>query len=149
MKTLPPFPIHSPHLIPSATTFSSNVSDSLMRFSIRKHHCRYLHSFSWQSALPLPKHARLPSPSCFLWIMGEITSTKHGLHNDELISSGPQEIKESFCHSFPHLTHFTRNRFMFHSIHPFHHLCPAVLKTSKAHALSIPPYDVTVQVLWH
>jgi hypothetical protein len=42
-------------------------------------------------------------------MMGEIASLKQELQRDELISSGPQEILESFCHSLPHLTHFTRN----------------------------------------
>ncbi len=31
---------------------------------------------------------------------------------DDVKSSGPQEIKDSLCHSFPHFMHFTRNLFI-------------------------------------
>ena len=45
-------------------------------------------------------------------MVGEITFLKHELHRDDVKTSDPQETEDSFCHSFPHLIHFTHNVFM-------------------------------------
>jgi hypothetical protein len=42
-------------------------------------------------------------------MVGEITFLKHELHRDDVKTSDPHETEDSFCHSFPHLIHFTRN----------------------------------------
>ncbi len=41
-----------------------------------------------------------------------MTALKHMSHRDDVKSSGPQEIEDSLCHSFPHFMHFTRNLFI-------------------------------------
>ena len=76
--------------------------------SLKRHHFLYLH-VSWsQYPSALPKQSKFPSFSCFLWIVRAMTSLKQGSQRDDVKSSGPQDITESFSHSRPHLIHFTR-----------------------------------------
>ena len=77
-----------------------------------RHHFLYLQRNWSQEMTALPKQSKLPSLSCFLWITEEITSLKHNVQRDDVISSGPQETLESLDHSSPHLRHFTRNLFI-------------------------------------
>jgi hypothetical protein len=48
-------------------------------------------------------------------MIGEMTSLKQELHRDDVKSSWLHENEDSFCHSFPHFMHFTRNLFISHT----------------------------------
>ncbi len=59
-----------------------------------------------------------------------MTSLKQSLHREELISSGPQEITDSFCHSLAHFMHSTRNVFM--ALHHAHQKASGKLGLAKS-----------------
>lgn len=52
-----------------------------------------------------------------------MTSLKQVSQRDDVKSSGPQEIKDSLCHSFPHFMHFTRNLFITYTTLGFGSFC--------------------------
>ncbi len=56
-------------------------------------------------------------------MIGEMTSLKQMSQRDDVKSSGPQEIKDSLCHSFPHFMHFTRNLFITYTTLGFGPVC--------------------------
>ena len=56
-------------------------------------------------------------------MIGEMTSLKQMSQRDDVKSSGPQEIKDSLCHSFPHFMHFTRNLFITYTTLGFGPFC--------------------------
>ena len=109
-----------------ASALAKNLSNSVTRTSlcslyplivcpvpsVKKQYLLYLHPNWSQYVSALPKQSKLPSFSCFLWMIGEMTSLKQGLQSDDVKSSGPHEITASFFHSLPHLIHLTRNLFI-------------------------------------
>jgi hypothetical protein len=56
-------------------------------------------------------------------MIGEMTSLKQMSQRDDVKSSGPQEIEDSLCHSFPHFMHFTRNLFITYTTLGFGSFC--------------------------
>lgn len=77
-----------------------------------RHHRLYLHCSWSQYVSAVAKQSKFPSFLCFLWIVGDATSTKQALHSDELTVSGPQGMTDSFSHTFPHRIHLTCSLFM-------------------------------------